>query len=133
VSEPTLPPFGDPLTAPFWAAAERRQLVIQRCAACGVYQFYPRPFCLRCGSDAVEWVPARGTGTIYAQTTVHVPVVPELTPPYVVALIELDEGPRYTANVVGGPSAIGDRVRLAWRERAGLPPLPVFTPDREAH
>lgn len=122
--------FGDPMTAPFWAAAERREFVLQRCGACGAHQFYPRPFCLCCGSADVAWVPAAGRGTIYAQTTVHVPVIPELEPPYVVALVDLDEGPRYTAGIVGGPSAIGDRVRLAWRDRDGRPPLPVFIPDR---
>jgi uncharacterized OB-fold protein len=126
-------PFGDPLTEPFWAAAERHEFVLQRCAGCGAFQFYPRPFCLRCGSADVAWVPSAGTGTIHSQTTVHVPVIPELTPPYVVALIQLDEGPRYTAGIVGGPSAIGDRVRLTWRDREGRPPLPVFTPDPERH
>ena len=97
------------MTAPFWAAAERHQFILQRCAACGAHQFYPRPFCLVCGSAEVAWVPSAGRGTIYAQTTVHVPVIPELEPPYVVALVQLDEGPRYTAGIVGGPSAIGDR------------------------
>jgi uncharacterized OB-fold protein len=123
--------FGDPLSAPFWAAAKRREFVLQRCVACGARQFYPRPFCLRCNAAELSWVTSTGRGTIYSQTTVHVPVIPELPPPYVVALVQLDDGPRYTAGIVGGPSAIGDRVRLAWRERDGRPPLPVFTPDKE--
>ena len=116
----------DPTTAPFWAAARNHQLVIQRCANCGQYQFYPRPFCLACGDRGVEWVPAKGTGTIYSITTVHIPVIPELTPPYRVAIVQLDEGPRLTTNVVDVACAIGDRVRVTWRERSGVPPLPVF-------
>lgn len=123
-----MPSYGDPLTAPFWAAAKRHEFVLQRCASCDTYQFYPRPFCLRCLSDAVEWVPSLGLGTIHSLTTVHVRVVPELDPPYMVALVQLDEGLLFTANVVGGPGAIGERVRMIWRERAGLPPLPVFEP-----
>ena len=121
--------FGDPVTAPFWEAAARRELVLQRCSACGAFQFYPRPFCLACDATALEWVPAAGGGTVYAATTVHMRVDPALEPPYVVAVVELDEGPRLTTNIVGGTAPIGARVRLAWRERDDAPPLPVFTPD----
>jgi hypothetical protein len=118
--------YGDPLTAPFWRAAERRELVVQRCLACGHHQFYPRPHCLRCRGAELEWRPVRGAGTVYSLTVVRFAVVPELAPPYAVALVELDEGPRLLANLVGRPCPIGARVRVAWREREGLPPLPVF-------
>ena len=43
-----------------------------------------------------------------------------------VAIVTLDEGPRLTTNLVGDEPEIGDRVSVAWRERADLPPLPVF-------
>lgn len=125
-------PYGDALTAPFWAAAARRELLIQRCDACGRHQFYPRPYCLACQSDRVAWVPAGGAGTIYSQTTVHIQVVPEFSPPYTVALVELDEGPRLLGAIVDGETRIGDRVRVAWREREDAPPLPVFAPAGEA-
>jgi hypothetical protein len=128
VSEDAREEFGDPLSRPFWRAAERRQLLLQCCATCGRHQFYPRPFCLTCQSDRVEWVPARGTGSIYSQTRVHMSTGPGFEPPYVVAVVQLDEGPRLVTNIVGGPSRIGDRVRVAWRERADAPPLPVFEP-----
>jgi uncharacterized OB-fold protein len=121
--------FGDATTAPFWKAAADRRLVIQRCGACGAHQFYPRPFCLACDAEALEWVPAGGTGTVYAMTTVHLRVDPALEPPYVVAVVALDEGPRVVTNLIGAPAAIGDRVGVAWRERDGMPPLPVFEPS----
>lgn len=118
----------DPTHAEFWAAAEQRKLTIQRCSSCDHFQFYGRPFCLRCQSDAVRWVAARGTGVIYSQTRVHRTWVPEFTPPYIVALVELDEGVRMLTNIVNGEPAIGERVRVTWRARDGLPPLPVFEP-----
>jgi uncharacterized protein len=124
--------FGDPLSAPFWEAAARRELVVQRCTACGAFQFYPRPFCLACDATELEWARVEGGGTVYATTTVHMEVVPALAPPYVVAVVELDEGPRLTTNIVGGDASIGTRVRLAWREREDAPPLPVFTPEEAA-
>ena len=120
------PAYGDPLTVPFWEAAVRHDLIVQRCRACGHHQFYPRPFCLACESTDVPWVRAAGTGTIYSMTTVHMQIAPEFEPPYVVAIVQLDEGPRLLTNVVGGRSRIGDRVRITWRDREGLPPLPVF-------
>jgi uncharacterized OB-fold protein len=120
------PAYGDALSAPFWEAAARRELILQRCAECGHWQFYPRPFCLACQSDNVGWQPAAGTGTVYSQTTVNIQIAPEFTPPYVVAVVELDEGPRLTTNIVNGDTQIGDKVKVAWRERENAPPLPVF-------
>ena len=120
--------LADPLMAPYWEAAAEHRLVVQRCSGCGRHQFYPRPFCLACQSDDVVWVEAAGTGTVYSQTTTRLQVLPELPPPYVVALVELDEGPRLVTNIVDGQAAIGERVELAWRDRADGPPLPVFRP-----
>ncbi len=117
--------YGDALTRPFWAGAERGELLLQRCAACGGWQFYPRPFCIACGSDDVRWEAAAGAGTVYSVTTVRIDVLPELEPPYDVALVELDEGPRFLGRVPGG-MRIGDRVRVTWQPRDELPPLPAF-------
>lgn len=122
----TPPPFGDPTTTQFWEAAQRRQLVVQRCRACGEHQFYPRPFCLACDATTLEFVSASGQATVYAMTTVHLKVHSDLDPPYVVAVVELAEGPRLVTRIVGDAVAIGDAVRVAWMERTNAPPLPVF-------
>jgi uncharacterized OB-fold protein len=119
--------IADPTTEPFWQACFARKLVIQHCTHCGKHQFYPRPVCLVCESIALEWVEARGTGTIYSVTTVRVPVVEELKPPYLLALVDLDEGPRLLTNIDGDSARIGERVTLSWRDRDGMPPLPIFT------
>jgi uncharacterized protein len=116
----------DPTTAPFWRAAREHRLLVQRCRPCGTHQFYPRPFCLSCLAEDPEWVEASGHATVYSKTTVRIPVIPEMTPPYVVAVVTLDEGPRLTTNLIGDEPEIGDRVTVTWRERADLPPLPVF-------
>lgn len=122
----------DALSVPFWEAARERRLVVQRCRDCGAHQFYARPFCLACESDALEWVGSAGRGTVYSATTVRMRVRPDLDPPYDVALVELDEGPRMLSVMAAGEARIGDRVRLDWRERADAPPLPNFVPDRPA-
>lgn len=71
-------------------------------------------------------VDSAGSGTIYSLTTVRIPVTEELTPPYLLALVDLDEGPRLLTNIEADAASIGDRVDVAWRNRDGLPPLPVF-------
>ncbi len=118
----------DPTTEPFWQACSERRLTVQRCTACGSSQFYPRPFCLACEAADLEWVEASGRGTIYSLTTVRMPVADELPPPYLLALVDLDEGPRLLTNIEAGEANIGDRVAVAWRMREGLPPLPIFRP-----
>ena len=120
--------YGDPMTYPFWEAAAQKTLVVQHCAACGHHQFYPRPFCLSCDSDQLEWKPVSGDATVYSKTTVHIKIAPEFDPPYIVALVELDEGPRMLCNIEGGAAEIGDRVKLIWRDREDAPPLPIWTP-----
>jgi uncharacterized protein len=123
--------IADPTTEPFWQACIEHRLVIQHCTHCGNHQFYPRPFCLACETTSLEWVEACGTGTIYSVTTVRVPVLEELKPPYLLALVDLDEGPRLLTNIDGDSARIGDRVRLSWRDREGLPPVPIFKLDGE--
>ena len=117
----------DPTTEAFWAACSERRLIVQRCRTCGTHQHYPRPYCLTCDGRAMDWAEASGHGTIYALTVMRLPVIPELTPPYQLALVDLDEGVRMLTNIDGLTARIGDRVRLHWRDRGGgLPPLPVF-------
>ena len=120
--------FGDPTTHQFWAAAARRELILQQCADCRTCQFYPRPYCLSCGSSELTWVEAKGGGTVYSLSEVHMAPSPEIETPYLVAIVELDEGPRFMTNIVNGRCGIGDRVRLLWRDRDGKPPVPVFEP-----
>ncbi len=120
--------IADPTTEPFWQACIEHRLLIQRCTACGAHQFYPRPLCLACECGSLEWVDAAGTGTIYSLTTVRIPVTEDLKPPYLVALVDLDEGPRLLTNIEADSARIGDRVIVGWRNRDGLPPVPVFRP-----
>ena len=122
--------WDDPTTAYFWKAASREQLVIQQCGACREYQFYPRLFCLVCDSADIGWVPASGRGTVYSQTTVHLKAAPELglSTPYVVAVVQLEEGPRMLTNLTGEACRIGSAVQVGWRPRLGQAPVPIFEP-----
>jgi len=113
-------PGPDAVSQPFWDGCARHELLLQCCAACGRHRFPPSPVCADCGSDAAEWVPASGRGTVYSWIVVRHPVPRESFErevPYVVALVALDEGVRMASNVVG---CAPDRVR------AGMPLEVVF-------
>lgn len=91
------------LSESFWAAAKRHELVMPRCKTCSELFFYPRELCPHCFSADLEWVPVSGQGRVYSYTVVHQPAHPAFREeaPYVYAMIQLDEGPRCIANIVG--------------------------------
>ncbi|MCL6599829.1 MAG: Zn-ribbon domain-containing OB-fold protein [Alicyclobacillus macrosporangiidus] len=87
---------------PFWEGLNQGELRIQRCEDCGRHIFYPRSICPDCFSDRVCWVRASGRGRIYSYTVVHRAQGPFVQDaPYVVAIVELEEGVRMMSRIVG--------------------------------
>jgi len=114
-------PSPSPTTEPFWTATAEEQFLIQRCRDCGHAQFYPKATCTTCGAVELEWQPASGRGTLHTFTVARRPTHPAFdgAEPYVVAIIELAEGPRVTGNVVDCPVddvRIGMPLALVWDE-----------------
>ena len=128
-----LPPRPDriaenPFTAPFWAAARERRIVVCECAACAVLRMPPTPFCPNCQSQQVRWRNVPGTGVVYSYTIVHRAVSPASAHciPYAPAVIELDTTPgiRLVSAVVG---CAADAVRI------GIPVLPEWCEFADGH
>ncbi len=123
------------LTQPYWSAANENRLVMQCCDACGRWQCYPRPFCVHCESDRIRWKDVSGRGTIYTFTINYRAPNPFMKArlPYVVAVVELDEGVRMMANIVNADLAdvaIGKRVRVAFERVTEDIALPQFELER---
>ncbi len=120
VQTPAKPvPVVQPWARPFWDAAREHKLVLQHCEACDKAIHYPRMVCPHCSSNRLGWRQASGRGTIYSYTIVlnNAPSAFLADMPYVVAVIELDEGVRMLSNIVDGdPNAL----------RCGLPVEVVF-------
>ena len=95
-------PRPSPFSRPFWEAARRHELMIQRCLSCRNHIFYPRYNCPWCGSRDLEWVKASGRGKVYTYTVARRPTHPAFADrvPYVIAIVELEEGPHLTTNIV---------------------------------
>ena len=127
-------PQSTPETAEFWAGAKRHELRIQRCKTCGRAYFFPRPFCPNCSSKEVEWFTASGRGKLYSYVINYRPAhgFQDWTP-YVIAVVELDEGPRMMTNIIGiEPTPenlpVDLPVEVTWEEQSDDITLPLFRP-----
>ena len=126
------PDLKDAATAPYWEAAARHELRLPRCDDCGLMGFPPRQFCPGCWSGELSWQPTSGGGTVWTFTEVHVAFYDDTwvdDVPYVVAVVELDEGPRLLAGIVDADMdslAIGDRVEVTFEDRSDGVTLPMF-------
>jgi uncharacterized OB-fold protein len=130
-------PTATELTDAFWDATREERYLVQWCTSCARPIFYPREACPWClVSDALEWKPSNGTGTVYAVSVQHRPGNPTMSDrvPYAVALVELDAGGngetiRVMANVVNcdpDDVRIGADARLVWEPLSDGRNLPLF-------
>jgi uncharacterized protein len=87
-------------SAPFWSSWAEGRLTVQRCASCGATCFFPRAGCPTCGALTLSWLDCSGQATVYSYTVVHRKVVEGLEPPYILALVDLAEGPRMMTNLI---------------------------------
>jgi len=88
---------------PFFTAAQRGELYLQRCSACGTFRFPAREWCSTCLSREASWQRASGRGEVYSFTVMHQVYHPAFAAeaPYAVAIVKLDEGPKLTTNLIG--------------------------------
>jgi uncharacterized OB-fold protein len=94
-------PKPTPESRVYWDGLRARQLMLPRCLDCAKAHFYPRAVCPHCASRRLEWRRASGRGTLYSFVINHRPPAWRGPEPYVIAVIELEEGPRLMANLVG--------------------------------
>jgi uncharacterized OB-fold protein len=125
-------PTRNAFSAPFWDAALRHELAIQKCDDCATFRFYPRPMCPQCHSTSSTWTTCSGRGTVYSYTVVRRPLARWFKErmPLVCAVIELEEGVRMISNVVGvSPEdvAIGLAVEVTFEDVNDEFALPMFT------
>lgn len=125
------------LTRPFWAGGLAGELRLQRCAPCGHLRYPISAICPRCLSGEAAWEAVSGLGTVLSYTIFERAYQEGWKDrvPYVVALVELDEGPVFLTNVVGIPPAevhVGQRVTVVFERRSAEAALPQFTPIAQA-
>lgn len=124
-------PVIDPGTERFWTEAKAHRLTIPLCLDCGKQHFYPRALCPHCHSERLEWTAVSGRGAIYSYTVARKPAGPAFSAdlPYVIAIVELAEGPRMMTTMVTddvGKVRIGAVVEVAFDDVTEEVTLPRF-------
>ena len=133
-AKPRVAPIPDAESEAFWSGALEGKLLVQECSVCGHRQLYGRSLCTNCHSAALNWIEASGRGTVYSRTIIRQNPSRSFKHliPFVVALIDLDDGPRMMSNVVGTPAEdvkIGDRVHVTFEPVSDAAALPLFEVD----
>ena len=129
-------PVPTPETREFWDGARAGELRLQRCRACARAYFPPRPFCPRCASRDVETFRASGRATLYSYV-IHHRAAPGFVPPYSIAVVQLEEGPRMMTNVIDvaqTPQALqlDMALEVVFQRMSDEIHLPLFRPARSA-
>ncbi len=129
-------PIPTPETQHYWDGTRAGELRLQRCDTCRHTYFPPRPFCPECSSRAVTVVKASGKGTLYSYVINHMKA-PGFEPPYAVAVVELEEGPRLMANIKDCPQTpealvLDMALEVTFEKDSDEITLPQFKPARPA-
>jgi uncharacterized OB-fold protein len=127
--EPPMSTAGEP----YWEATRDRRLVLPWCLGCGRAHWFPREACPHCLGGEIEWRDASGRGVVHAASVMPKPAMPMLADrvPYVVALVDLDEGVRLMTNIVEVAAeqvAVGMVVGADWEALSDGRHLLVFRP-----
>ena len=118
-------------SAPYWEGCRQGELRLQKCPACDRVQFYPRIMCSHCGNKELGWIVASGNGRIASFTVVRRGISEAYQTPYIVALIDLDEGPRMMSHVFDVSAEdvrIDDPVVVDFEHWSEDIAMPVFRP-----
>ena len=111
----------------YFEAANQGKLLLKKCGDCGEVHHFPRGICPFCLSSKVDWVEAKGTGTIYSYS-----VTRRAGPiPYCIAYVTLDEGVTVMTNIVDcdlDTVRIGQKVKLTFKPSEGGTGIAMFAP-----
>ena len=132
MERPTIP-LANVDTKPFWDGCADGKLLLQRCSTCGALRHPPSPICAACLGEGQDWIPACGRGTIYTYVVVRESRARgwEKLVPYILAVVDLEEGPRMLTNVINvAPDSVTIcmPVEVVFAELDGTTKLPLFQP-----
>jgi uncharacterized OB-fold protein len=97
----------------FYAFLDKKQLMACKCNACSSLILPPKPMCTKCLSTNLKWVELKGTGKLLSYTVIHVaPEQFQSMTPYIVGIVELDEGIRLPGMIF---DAASDELKVGMR------------------
>jgi len=111
----------------YFEGANQGKLMLKKCSSCGQVHYFPRGICPFCFSSKVDWIEAKGTGTIYSFS-----VTRRAGPiPYCIAYVALDEGVSMMTNIVDcdlDTVRIGQKVKLVFKPSGNGTAIAMFKP-----
>ena len=119
------------LSQPYWDGCRQGVLLLQQCPGCGEFQFYPRIICSSCGGGNLNWQASSGKGSVASFTIVQRGITADYPAPYVLALIDLEEGPRMMSSlidVVAEDVRVGLSVEVTFTDWSDDIAVPEFRP-----
>ena len=122
---------------PFWDALKNHELRLQKCDDCAAWRYVPGEICPRCASERSTWARVSGRGRVYTYTVIHRGPTPafQADTPYVIAHVELEEGPRVISNLIGCENTavhIGMPVAVVYEDVSSEWTLFKFKPENWA-
>src|ERR1700704_3610189 len=136
MAEPTRArPKPTPETQHFWDGTQEGETRPPPCGCRAHVSFPPRPFCPVCASRKVSMFKASGKATLYSYVINHRPAAPGFTPPYAIAVVELEEGPRMMSNIIDCPQTpealeLDMKLEVAFENLDDKITLPLFRPAK---
>lgn len=135
--ERPLPQPRTPEAKPYWDGLKEHKLMLPKCGDCSAVFFYPRAVCTECQSRNITWIQASGKGKLYSFEILHRAFVREVKVPlpYVLAMIELEEGPRLLSNLINiapDPKVIACDmpVQVVFQKLTDDVTIPLFQPAK---
>ncbi|RLA39649.1 MAG: nucleic acid-binding protein [Gammaproteobacteria bacterium] len=121
-----------PWAAPLWEACAQGKLSLPYCSQCEASFYYPRQWCPQCFNQDLSWLELSGRGKVYSFSVVHQSPLPSYQDdvPYVLAIIELEEGPRMMTNILNcdvDKVRVDMPVEVTFEERGDMT-IPQFQP-----
>jgi uncharacterized OB-fold protein len=120
-----------PVSAPYWAAAARGELLFQVCTFCETVNAPPTEVCRECQLAGLRWEASSRRATLYSWTVVHRPVTPAFVTPYAPAIVDVDEGFQLVTNIIGTSAddiRAGMRLQIEFHHVHGNLHLPYARP-----
>ncbi|CAB4885324.1 unannotated protein [freshwater metagenome] len=130
-----LAPSMNPDTQFFWDGVSEHRLLIQRCTGCATLRHPPRPMCPRCNSVSWDTLESSGRGSVFSFVMPQFPQYPWFEYPYIVVLVDLDEGTRLVSNlrdIAPAEVTIGMRVEVFYEHHDDGLVLPQFRPEAQS-
>ena len=116
---------------PHWDGCKQGELLVQQCTDCNAYVFIPQESCTGCQGSNLHWVKSSGKGVLYSYTIVFRPQRIEFEVPYVVAIVELEEGWHMLSNLIEcdlDAVKVGMSVEVSFKKMTEEITLPMFKP-----